>query len=78
MFMPVDMIDLSDHKLKGEIQNVLAYSPELFEGVGCLKNHVVKLPVDPNIKPVAEPPRRVHYHLKSRVMRWYRTCCLKV
>ena len=32
-----------------------------------MKGHVVKLQVDPSVKPVASPPRRVPYHLKSRV-----------
>ena len=32
-----------------------------------MKNHVVKLHVDQGIKPVAEPPRRIPYHLQSRV-----------
>ena len=32
-----------------------------------MKHHTIKLPYDTSIKPVAEPPRRVPYHLKSRV-----------
>lgn len=61
------MIKFSDNKLKEELQNTIASMSELFKGVGRMKNHVVKLPVDEKIKPVAEPPRRVPYHLVSRV-----------
>ena len=32
-----------------------------------MKHHTIKLPYDTSVKPVAEPPRRVPYHLKSRV-----------
>ena len=67
VLMPVNMIKLTNHELKSELQNAIASMPELFDGVGCLRGHEVKLPVDPSIKPVAEPPRRVHYHLQSRV-----------
>ena len=48
------------------MQDVIAAFPENFNGVGQLENHVVKLHVDQRIKPVAEP-RRIPYHLKSRV-----------
>ena len=46
---------------------MIASMPELLEGVGRLDGHVVKLQVDTSVKPVASPPRRVPYHLKSRV-----------
>ena len=65
--MPINMIKLADTTLKSQLQDVIASTPEIFNGIGCLKNHVVKLPVDGGIKPVAEPPRRVPYHLVSRV-----------
>lgn len=42
-----------------EIQN--------FEGLGKLKEHQVKLHVDPSVKPVASPARPVPHHLKERV-----------
>ena len=64
VFMPIQMIKLSEKK---RMQDVIAAFPENFNGVGQLENHVVKLHVDQGIKPVAEPPRRIPYHLKSRV-----------
>ena len=42
-------------------------TPGICSGAGLLRNHVVKLPVDHNMKPVVEPPRRMAYCLKSRV-----------
>ena len=35
--------------------------------MGCSKNHVVNLQVDHQVEAVAEPPRWIPYHLKSRV-----------
>ena len=64
---PVRMIKLADKNLQGKMQNIIASVPAVFEGVGNLKDYTVKLQVDKDVKPVAEPPRRVPYHLKSRV-----------
>ena len=61
---PVRMIK---HIQKQDLQDVIARFPENFDGLGCLKDHAVKLHVDSDVKPVAEPPRRVPYHLVSRV-----------
>ena len=67
VIMPINMIEFNDNRLKEELQNVIASIPELFNGLGCMKNHVVSLPTNGSVKPVAEPPRRVPYHLVSRV-----------
>ena len=64
---PINMIELKDSNLKGDLQKIIASKSTVFKGIGKLKDYVVKLPSDPNIKPVAEPPRRVPYHLKSRI-----------
>ena len=41
--------------------------PKVFEGIGTLKDHEVKLYLDETIKPVAQPPRPVPFHLKKRL-----------
>lgn len=64
VLMPVRMIK---HEDKQMFQDVIAKYPENFDGLGCLNEYAVKLHVDPEIKPVAEPPRRIPYHLTSRV-----------
>ena len=63
-FTPVNMIELED---KQGIQNVLTSYPHTFQGIGKLKDYQVKLHLDHNLKPIAEPPRRIPYNLKSRV-----------
>ena len=40
---------------------------EIFEGVGKLKDYQVKLYVDPNIPPVAQPVRRTPFSLRDKV-----------
>ena len=62
--MPINMIKGENKK---NIQDIIAKYPENFTGLGKLKDHVVKLHLKDNAKPIAEPPRRVPYHLESRV-----------
>ena len=41
--------------------------PQLFAGVGKMKNYEAKLYVDPTVKPVAQMNRRVPFHLQPAV-----------
>lgn len=41
--------------------------PELFEGIGKLKSHKVKLHIDKSVKPVAICNRRTPFHLRDKV-----------
>ena len=40
--------------------------PQVFQGVGKLKEHQVKLHVDSEVPPVAEPPRPIAFHLQKK------------
>ena len=64
VFMPINMIRSAD---KQGLQEILKGYPECFTGIGKLSNYQVKLHVETGAKPVAEPPRRIPYHLKERV-----------
>lgn len=66
-FQPLNMIENQNPEVKQSIQSILAQYPEVFTGVGKLRNHQVKLHVDQSVKPVNVPPRLVPYHLKDRV-----------
>ena len=67
-FHPVRMIGIECDPLhKESIQSILAQYPQNFTGIGKLKNHQVKLHVDPTVKPIAVPPRNTPYHLQERV-----------
>ena len=56
----------SVRKSKESMQDVLQEYPALFNGVGKMKDYQVELLTDISAKPVAEPPRRIQYHLVDR------------
>ena len=41
--------------------------PRVFDGVGKLTNFQQKICVDPSIKPIAQPPRRIPFHVRKQV-----------
>lgn len=41
--------------------------PELFQGVGLMKGHKIKLHIDPTVQPVAQKHRRIPFHLRKQV-----------
>ena len=41
--------------------------PKLFQGVGLMKDYAVKLHIDESVKPVAQPHRRIPFHLRQKV-----------
>ena len=47
--------------------NVPDSYPDLFEGIGKLKNTKVKLYIDESVKPVCQPHRRIPFHLRQKV-----------
>ena len=49
------------------IADLLLKHPELFQGIGMLRNQQVRLHIDGNVKPVALPHRRVPFHLQQKV-----------
>ena len=49
------------------IQNLTNEYQDLFEGVGCLKNFELKLHIDPQVTPVAQPERRIPFHIREKV-----------
>jgi len=41
--------------------------PGCCEGIGKLKDFQLKIPIDPEVQPVAQPTRRVPYHLRDNL-----------
>ena len=41
--------------------------PEVFEGVGKLKNKQISLDIDPTVKPIAQPYRRIPFNLRGKI-----------
>ena len=46
---------------------ILGKYPTVFGGVGKLKDYQLMVHVDPDIPPVAQPPRRVPFHIRKLV-----------
>jgi len=44
-------------------------NPELFRGIGKLNNFQVTLHIDKSVKPVAQPHRRIPFHIRKKVER---------
>jgi len=54
----------------GETKETLQQKfPEVFSGIGKLKSKQVTLHIDPSVKPVAQPLRRVPFNLQEKVER---------
>ena len=48
-----------------ESDKLIAEYPSLFQGIGKLKNFQVKLHIDETVQPVAQPHRRIPFHLRK-------------
>ena len=48
-----------------DIMSLLESYPHLYQGVGHLKDHLVKLYIDETVKPVVVPHRCLPYHLRD-------------
>ena len=46
--------------------SIISQYPEVFTGIGTLKDHFVKFHINENIPPVAAPARPVPFHLRKR------------
>ena len=53
-------------RAKGEA-SIFEKFPGCCEGIGKLKDSQLKVPIDPEIPPVAQPIRRVPYHLRDKL-----------
>jgi hypothetical protein len=49
--------------MQSDVEVILSKYPTLFSGVGKLNNYQLKVHVNPNIPPVAQPSRRVPFHI---------------
>ena len=50
-----------------DVKQVAEKYPELFDGIGTLKNYEVKLHIDESVPPVAQRPRKIPFHLRVKV-----------
>ena len=51
------------------LDGIVNRSPAVFSGVGKLSGYQLKLHIDPEVRPVAQKPRRIFYPWKRKVTR---------
>ena len=49
------------------LEKLMNKYPMVFQGIGKLKNYEVKLHIDTTVSPVAQPARRIPFHLRKKV-----------
>ena len=49
------------------LAKILQRYPSVFNGLGKLKDHQVKLNIDTNVPPVFQPQRRIPFHMRQKV-----------
>ncbi len=54
-------------KILQDINDPTSKYPNLFKGIGKLKDIQVKIHIDESVQPVAQKPRRVPFHLRDKV-----------
>ncbi|XP_053400675.1 uncharacterized protein K02A2.6-like [Mercenaria mercenaria] len=52
---------------KDEYEGLTEEYAQVFTGLGCLKDRKVKFHIDESVVPVAQPPRRVPFHVREQV-----------
>ena len=55
------------YSVGNDIDGTVDRFPKVFSGVGKLSGYQLKLHIDPEVKPVAQKPRRIPYPLKEKV-----------
>lgn len=56
-----------------ETQKLIEKHSNLFTGIGKLKNYQAKLHIDDTVQPIAQPHRRIPFHLRQKVKRELRS-----
>ena len=61
------LLHVANAVTKEDHANVESQHPELFEGLGKLKESCIKLHIDPDVIPVAQNHRRIPFHMRRKV-----------
>ena len=65
----LNLVDIKVHNIAtAPVQpNLKQQYPNVFNGIGKMKNFEVKLHIDESVTPVAQPARRIPFHLRKKV-----------
>ena len=62
----INSLGVSTDGVKGE-PSIFEKFPGCCEGIGKLKDFQLSIPIDPEVQPIAQPIRRVPYHLRDKL-----------
>ena len=66
LLQTVQQVKIIPSKLEAEVPlDLIAEYDDLFHGLGRLKNYEIKLLIDEDVPPVAQPHRRVPFHVRK-------------
>jgi hypothetical protein len=63
----VQVVQLVEQPGKDKVESLVESYSDLFEGLGKLKGFQVRLHVENNVQPIAQPPRRVPLHVREKL-----------
>ncbi|CAB4025728.1 Transposon Ty3-G Gag-Pol poly, partial [Paramuricea clavata] len=63
----VQVVQSVEHPGKDKVESLVESYSDLFEGLGKLKGFQVRLHVENNVQPIAQPPRRVPFHVREKL-----------
>ena len=63
----INSVTLNSVKDSGNVKNLINEYSGLFEGIGKLKDKEIKLHIDESVPPVAQPHRRIPFHMREKV-----------
>ena len=66
-YMGLIDLKINQNTQGSSVDNLLQQHPNLLRGIGNLKNTEVKLHIDKTVPPVAQPARRIPFHLRQKV-----------
>ena len=63
----INSVTSNSVKDSGNVKNLINEYSGLFEGIGKLKDKEIKLHIDESVPPVAQPHRRIPFHMREKV-----------
>ena len=63
----INFVSLNNDHGSNNVQNLVREYSNLLEGIGKLKDRDIKLHIDESVPPVAQPHRRIPFHLREKV-----------
>ena len=63
---PTEAVRRISESCDQDTSRIVTQFPKVFDGVGLLKNHQVQFHINPDVPPVAQPPRPIPFHLRER------------